>query len=240
MSAGATTCSPGRESQTAEQLGRAGNGGDLTGRRARSTTCCTLASFWGCRRDRCATRCSTALRSTGALVNSTSLYANLYQTEDYGTGADVQGVCTPTAPAAWLPATTAAGSTPPTLTTPCPTARGCANAMCLPAKPATRSALGESSNQPARTRSSARVLPQHRQCRRRGHGSGLDPTHPSWLTVMPNWRLSLFDRPGSWISVVTARNREDRLEHQHCAWAGRVSRSPAALAGHLARDGGQR
>jgi hypothetical protein len=126
------------------------------------------------------------------VANNTSLYANLYQTREHGTGMDLQG-STPLAPPTWCSAITAAGSTPATPMKPCPTAPPAAQYLCRPDQQ-----FGLSVNHRVDARNSWNLRLSHSEGNAEGAGLDLGWSRRDILWGSDaNWRFSVFDRPGS-------------------------------------------
>ena len=169
------------------------------------------------------------------LANNISLYANVYQTEDHGTGLDLQslynygsGSLVISHNRSWL-------DTTDTLRNPAGRHPG-ASAQCVQrARPAThrwRSTIGSA----VKVRSTP-GCPTARAMSKASAWIWAGPSAPCCLAAMPTGGLSLFDRPGSFSSG-DARNRGVDLSI-NLALGAPGQQITGSIGTRTARDGGR-
>ena len=169
-----------------------------------------------------------------AIVNNASLYANVYQTEDYGTGLDVQGLYSYASGSlvasynrSWLDTTKLYDTLPDGTRVRQP------NVF-----------IGQTSNSSLSinhrltSKSSVNARVSHSEGNTNGTGVDLGWTQRTRLFDSDaNWRLSLFDRPGS-ISSDDDRNRGIDLS-VNIALGGPGEQISGSIGTRTARDGGR-
>ncbi|RON18293.1 pilus assembly protein PapC [Pseudomonas brassicacearum] len=169
-----------------------------------------------------------------AIVNNASLYANVYQTEDYGTGLDVQGLYSYASGSlvasynrSWLDTTKLYDTLPDGTRVRQP------NVF-----------IGQTSNSSLsinhRLTSKSSINARVSHSEGNTNGTGVDLGWAQRTTLFgsdANWRLSLFDRPGS-ISSDNDRNRGVDLSVS-IALGGPGEQISGSLGTRTARDGGR-
>jgi len=169
-----------------------------------------------------------------AIVNNASLYANVYQTEDYGTGLDVQGLYSYASGSlvasynrSWLDTTKLYDTLPDGTRVRQP------NVFIGQTSNASLSI-----NHRLTSKSSVNARVSHSEGNTNGTGVDLGWTQRTRLFGSDaNWRLSLFDRPGS-ISSDDARNRGVDLSIS-IALGGPGEQISGSIGTRTARDGGR-
>lgn len=169
-----------------------------------------------------------------AVVNNTSLYANVYQTENYGTGLDVQGLYSYGSGSivashnrSWLDTTRLYDTLPDGTRV---------RQRNVFVGQTSNSSL--SVNHRLTTKSSVNARVSHSQGNTEGTGLDLGWTQRTELFGSDaNWRLSIFDRPGSFSSG-DDRNRGIDLS-VNIALGGPGEQVSGSIGTRTARDGGR-
>ncbi|OOG13790.1 TcfC E-set like domain-containing protein [Pseudomonas sp. C9] len=169
-----------------------------------------------------------------AIVNNASLYANIYQTEDYGTGLDVQGLYSYGSGSvvashnrSWLDTTRLYDTLPDGTRV---------RQRNVFVGQTSNSSLSLNHRLTSKTSVNARV--SHSEGNTEGAGVDLGWTQRTRLFGSDaNWRLSLFDRPGS-VSSGDDRNRGVDLS-VNIALGGPGEQLSGSIGSRTAREGGR-